>query len=179
MKPNRKSKLYARSLFTVAKKLDAISAVGESLSDLAVLVKKEPTFRGFIITHRITNEKKQSVIRSVLDGEIHPIVIEFLIVVMENKAFGLIAIVARTYRHLMAKESEVENMTIFSAVELSDAESKAIVEEIEQKSGKSLRWNSITDPSLIGGLKLRIGNVFLDGSISSRLNSLKESLLSQ
>lgn len=179
MKPDRKAKRYAQSLFAIAKECDAISPVAESLSALALLMKKEPVFREFIITRRITDDEKSSVIQSILADQIHPIVIEFLVIVIEDKAHGHVVAVARIYRHLMAKETEVENLTIYSADVLTEAESKAIVERIEKKSGKTLRWRSVTDPSLIGGLKLRIGNLFLDGSVSSRLNSLKESLLSQ
>ncbi len=179
MKHSRNVKQFALGVFTVAKNSSAIREVSTSLEEINALLKKEPALRAFVMTRRVSDRHKTIALRSMLENSLHPVVMELLLVLMEKKLVGILASVTRVYKHLMARESDVENLVIYSADDLGVDDVNAIVNILEQKSGKSLQWTTIKDPTLIGGLKIRIGNVFLDGSISSQLHHLKENLLTQ
>ncbi len=178
MKPNRKARHLAKSLYTVATSKHVVREVGDGLSLLAAVIKKEPECRALITTHRIDAEVKAKSIRSIFGKILHPIALEFLLLVSEEKLLKHVSDVAKIYQHLMAKDSPYESMEIYTAEEMSQDELQAVVKRVEDKTVKSLQWKNQVDSTLIGGIKLRIGNVFLDGSVSNRLTNLRESLLS-
>jgi len=179
MKPNRKARHLAKSLYTVATSKHVVREVGDGLSLLAAVIKKEPECRALITTHRIDAEVKAKSIRSIFGKILHPIAFRiFSFLVSEEKLLKHVSDVAKIYQHLMAKDSPYESMEIYTAEEMSQDELQAVVKRVEDKTVKSLQWKNQVDSTLIGGIKLRIGNVFLDGSVSNRLTNLRESLLS-
>jgi F-type H+-transporting ATPase subunit delta len=61
--------------------------------------------------------------------------------------------------------------------ELSDRESEELKESLESALGKSMDLSVKVDPNLIGGIKLRVGNKFMDASIQNQLENMRQSLL--
>jgi len=67
---------------------------------------------------------------------------------------------------------------ITSAAELSDAEKKALQDSLSKQFGVDLAFSFSVDPSLMGGLRVRVGDRLIDTSVASRLTALRESLAS-
>ena len=76
-------------------------------------------------------------------------------------------------REIVAKVNIPENRRVN---ELSDAEAKSIVQQIENASGRTVEATRSVDPSLIGGIVLRIGSHLADGSVRGRLERLRHEL---
>lgn len=74
---------------------------------------------------------------------------------------------------LIGYEMRRYTATIQSAQELTDAEKSEIRQKLEKKYGTGLIFEWHIDPSLIGGIKMRVGDDLIDGSISSRIDRLK------
>ncbi|MCH7522007.1 MAG: F0F1 ATP synthase subunit delta, partial [Candidatus Marinimicrobia bacterium] len=68
-------------------------------------------------------------------------------------------------------------LPVFTPQPLSQKELQALGGRVEQSLGRSLQVKGVTDPSLIGGIKLRLGNILVDGSIARRLELLREELV--
>jgi F-type H+-transporting ATPase subunit delta len=68
-------------------------------------------------------------------------------------------------------------VTITTAVALTDTQLKSIVDAVTKKYGKSFEFKEVVDPEVIGGIRLTIGSVQLDSTISHKLNQLKNQLL--
>jgi F-type H+-transporting ATPase subunit delta len=60
---------------------------------------------------------------------------------------------------------------------LSESESQELKQSLESALGKSMDLNIKVDPNLIGGIKLRVGNKFMDASIQNQLENMRQSLL--
>ncbi len=70
--------------------------------------------------------------------------------------------------------------TVYSVRELTDVEKTELENSFKKKfNKKSVAIENIVDPSIIGGLKIRVGNTIYDGSISGKLNRIKNRLVSQ
>jgi len=69
------------------------------------------------------------------------------------------------------------SVTAYVSNELSDTEIQKLKRSLESAFSKSMELHVNVDPSLIGGIKLRVGNKFMDASIQNQLNNMRQSLL--
>ena len=67
-------------------------------------------------------------------------------------------------------------MEVVTAKKMSPEEREEFVNKIEKKLSRQVNLDNILEPGIIGGAKFRIGNMIVDGSISSRLKNLEKAL---
>jgi ATP synthase F1 delta subunit len=82
--------------------------------------------------------------------------------------------IRRDFDELYAEERKLLPVTITSAVELDKDTINEITSKIEEQTGRKVELSTKVDPSVIGGLVMRVGNVVMDGSIRSRLERLRK-----
>jgi F-type H+-transporting ATPase subunit delta len=84
--------------------------------------------------------------------------------------------IAREYEALVAADEQILSVELTTAYELSDEEAAAIVQQIEQASGRRVEAARTVDPNLIGGLVLKAGSLEVDSSVRGRLDRLRRDL---
>lgn len=85
--------------------------------------------------------------------------------------------IAREFRRLVQRSSGVVEASVTAATELSPAEEAAIRERIEAMTGRRVELGVTVDPSLIGGVAVRVGDRMIDASVRGRLERLRERLV--
>lgn len=104
------------------------------------------------------------------------LVVNFLRLVVEKGRAGEIRAIASEFDDLIAAQAHVLDVEVTTAHELSEAEFRRIVSDIEQKSGRSVQATRAVDPDLIGGIVLQAGSLRLDASVRGRLDRLRQEL---
>jgi F-type H+-transporting ATPase subunit delta len=112
-------------------------------------------------------------------GGADELVRNFLRVVAEKGRGAQIGEIIRELEALYAAEQAVLNVELTTAYELSDAEAKEIVSQIEKASGRTVAASRSVDPNLIGGIVLKAGTRLADGSVRGRLNRLRQELVTR
>ena len=79
-------------------------------------------------------------------------------------------------RRLMRAEVAEKQVTVESAVPLDEATSSSVQQSLRQQYGQDLVFDFKTNPDLLGGMRVRVGNDVFDGSVKARLQRLQESL---
>ncbi|NOZ73925.1 MAG: ATP synthase F1 subunit delta [FCB group bacterium] len=177
MRPDKKSKTYVRALLKVAGDQDAIPAVGTSLRNVVELLRQEPVFKVVFHTRRIPSKDKLSLLRKTFAGTVHPIVLEFLILLVEERETMALPDVAKRYTRLQDEALNQIPLMIYSSEAISDDIREDLIRRLEASTGKTLKADAVIDPSLLGGIKLRLGNLYLDASLSKQLDQLKQFIL--
>jgi F-type H+-transporting ATPase subunit delta len=95
---------------------------------------------------------------------------------VEKGRGGEVAQVADEFERMAAAEEGELSVELTTAYELSDEEARAIVGQIEQRSGRKVEANRTVDPELIGGMVLQVGSRRVDASIRGRLEQLGRDL---
>jgi F-type H+-transporting ATPase subunit delta len=84
--------------------------------------------------------------------------------------------ILESYKRLLRLELEKHHAIVESAAELSSPTSSKIVSRLKQKYGADLTMEFHVDPSLLGGLRVRVGSDVWDGTVRNRLNLLQQQL---
>ena len=176
MKVERKAKQYATALLEVSRSINPVDEVHSSLGVLKELYKKEATFRIFFLSRRLNSDQKIEIIESILGDSCHSLIITLFAILSDNREQNLLLDIAEAYEVLRTDELQILGATIFTAESLSEDDYNSIRESLAKSTGKKVEIISEVNPDLVGGLKLRLGNLFIDGSIRGRLDSLKREL---
>jgi len=84
--------------------------------------------------------------------------------------------ILQNYKRLLRLEIEKRHATVESASELSSQNSSKILAKLKQRYGDDLTAEFRTDPTLLGGMRIRVGNDVWDGTVRNRLQQLQQQL---
>lgn len=177
MRLDRKANNYAQALFTVAREAHCVQEVRESLQVLAYLLRAEKLFLAFFQSRKITGAQKAGIVQGLLKERCHPVAAEFFGLLADAREWSRFRAIASIYETVARVHLNVVEVTAFSAVELKLQEQEHIRKALEKTLGRNATMKNVVDPSLIAGLKLRMGNLYLDGSIQHRMYQLRTALL--
>ncbi|GIV74872.1 MULTISPECIES: ATP synthase F1 subunit delta [Caldilinea] len=108
-----------------------------------------------------------------------PVEIANLLKVMADAGdLNLVEDVAARVAQVASGKAEAVKVEITSAIELTDDEKEQLRKRLTEEYGTGLIFSFSVDPSLMGGLRVRVGDRLIDNSIASRLAALRESIVS-
>jgi F-type H+-transporting ATPase subunit delta len=166
-------KRYAQAAFDIAKRDGTVAQWRSDLDDVAQVLSESAAAPVFM-DPKIPLERELSVLDRVLD--IQPLAKNFArLLVQKGRAADARAVAGAFDR--MADESEgIAQAEIVSAVDLSPEQLRSIETQLSQSLNKRVRATATTDPAIIGGLMVKVGDRLIDGSVRSRLRQLKREL---
>jgi F-type H+-transporting ATPase subunit delta len=100
----------------------------------------------------------------------------FLNLLIEKKRVDVLPDIAREVQVMVDREENISHGSVTSAVKLNKALLKKIQATLEKITGNKVILETQVDPSIIGGIVAKVGDLVLDGSIRTQLNGLKESI---
>ena len=167
------ARVYARSLFEVAKEQDKLDVVREQLGEIADAISKDRELQLFFFSPYFSTEEKKDGLAKVIEGA-EPAVLNFLELLVEKHRSPALFRIRTAYDELWEHENKLLPVTITSAVELDKDTLKEIGKKIEDNTGRTVNLTTKVDPNVIGGLVMRVGNIVMDGSIRARLERLRK-----
>jgi F-type H+-transporting ATPase subunit delta len=169
------ARVYARSLFEVAKEQDKLDVVREQLGQFADALDGDRELSIYFFSPYFSTTEKKDGLGKLLDG-VDPVVENFLSLLIENHRMPAVFRVRREYDALWEEENRRLPVTITSAVALDEATVKSIGDAIGRQTGQQVELTANVDPDVLGGLIVRVGNSILDASIRNRLENLRRSV---
>jgi len=168
---------YAAALYNVAAQQEDIKEVNRRLSYIRDVLKAVPVFGQLLLTHRVSYSDKLTILSKVMGDSISGLEKDLISHLLEVGHFMLFNAVVKRFEYLVASDSNMVHVQITTAKTISETEAASFLEKIEKQLNKTVSIQMELDPSLIGGVKLRVGNTLIDSSISGRLQKLRDSLV--
>jgi F-type H+-transporting ATPase subunit delta len=166
------ARVYARSLFEVAKEHGKLDLVKEQLAAFADALEQNRELAIFFFSpYFSTEEKKRGLARAVVDAD--PAFLNFLELLIENHRMPVIFRTRRQYDALWDEENRRLPVEVTSAVALDPAVAEELGAKLREQTGQNVELTSHVDPDILGGIVLRVGNSILDASIKNRLQQLR------
>ena len=171
------AKRYALALFEAgdhAGRLEVLDAQAKQL----VSIFHDPLVRRFAGHPRIAAASKKQVLADKLGGQFDPLLLNLIRVLVDKNRISALTEILQWFDRLTDQASDIEDVTIRSAVELTPAQRDQIVELSRRFSEyHNLRVETQVDPLLLGGVEVKIGGHFvLDGTVSRRMHELRDRL---
>ena len=172
MKNNREVNKYARAVFAVADSSRQMSEVSQHLNTLLTVYKTSPDLRLFLQSRRIPLENKSQILQVVLKDILTEYGFELLFQLLNDGRIQILEEIIKRVQFLIDSKSGAMKVTVSTTSPLNDNELNDLASGIEKKLEKKIEMESVVDPDILGGVKFRIGNTIIDGSIATRLQKL-------
>ena len=176
MKNNREVNKYAGAVFAVAEGSGQLSDVSQHLNTLLTAYKTSQDLRLFLQSRRIPLENKFKILKVVLEDVLSEFGFELLVQLLNDGQIQLLEEIIKRVLFLIDNKSGATKVTVTTSSLLNENEFDELVTGIEKKLEKKIEMESVVDTKIIAGVKFRIGNTIIDGSIATRLQKLEYSL---
>lgn len=166
---------YALALADEAARSGAVEAVDADLARLhdAARVSRDLTLA--LGSPVVPREKKRRVLDALLPDQ-SPTTARFLDLLFAKEREGIVADVAEAYTALRDAQNGIVEAHVRVPAALSDADADALAASLKGRTGTDVRLSVTVDPSLIGGIVVRIGDTVYDGSVRQQLARMRERL---
>jgi ATP synthase F1 delta subunit len=168
-------KEYGKALFLLAKEEDLTDTMREELLMLDAVIKEEPSYLKLIDIPAIPKEERLSLIGEALCG-LNRHIVSFVKLLAERHLSHSLPLAIAVFLEEYDREYGIERVEAVSAVEMTQRQIDALRARIEAETKKTVIIKNTTDPSILGGIKLRYSGIQLDGSLRSRLDDIEKTL---
>lgn len=168
------AKRYAKALYDVAIEKQSVLEVEAELRAVASSITGDRDVLKFISSPNVSVSTKLSVLDAVKEKVSEP-VLNTVKLLIERGRVEILDAVVDSYLDLEASSLGMVNARVYSAYELNEVEKQAVSKEFGDRINKQLRIENIVDKSLIGGLKVVIGDTVYDGSLAGQLKRIEQS----
>ena len=170
-------KKYAGALYNIAVQQEDVKEVSKRLKFISAVLKAVPELNQLLITRRVSSKNKFAILNKVLEGRISVLEKDLIFHLLEDGHFLLFNEIVKRFDYLVETDSNVVKVRITSPQVLPEEEIQKISSRVENQLNKKVAIYTETDPALLGGIKLRIGNTLIDSSVSNRLMKLRNTLV--
>ncbi len=168
---------YATAVFELALDAGAIDSVSADLQKFDALLDDSADLTRLVRSPVFTAEAQSKALAAVIDkAGIGGLAAQFLKVVTSNRRLFAIRDIIKAYRALVARHKGEVTAHVTVAEPLSDAHRDEIRNTLNAVTGKDVRVDMKVDPSIIGGLVVKIGSRMVDSSLRTKLNGLKHAM---
>jgi len=167
---------YAEALFRVAKQGN-LAAWSEVVSELAQ-IGSHPDALAFAANPNVVAADVASTLVSLLKSPVTAEVNNFVTMLVENGRVVLLPEIAAQFEVLKNADMGAADAVIASAFEISAQQVADLVASLEKKFGRKLNPTVTVDPSLIGGVRVVVGDEVLDTSVRAKLQQMHVALAS-
>lgn len=172
------SQVYGEALFGLAVESGKLAVFSEELEAVLQILQENPQYRAILEHPQVNGPEKLEVFDRVFAGRVSDEVTGFFHILLQKGRFHDLEAILAYFQEKQLEHDKIGVAWVTSAVELSGAQKKKIADRLLSTTDfVSMQMHYETDPALIGGLKIRIGDRVVDSSILNKLNGMKSELL--
>jgi F-type H+-transporting ATPase subunit delta len=173
------SQVYARSLYELADEAggrEKILEVGQELEQICELARGDRAFREFLGSPIVDNKRRAETLASVFADRITDLTLRFLLVLNAKGRLGHLEAIGESYDQLVHAAFGRIEVDVYTAGPIAPEQLAVIQTRIGESLGKEAVLYPYEDPSMIAGIRLRVGDQLIDGSVASRLRRMRQTL---
>ena len=168
---------YATALFELARDEKSVDAVRADLDKFEAMLNESADLKRLVRSPVFAADAQSKALSAVLaKAGIAGISANFLKVLTANRRLFAVTDVIRAFRALVARFKGEATADVTVAEKLSDKNLDALKTALKSVTGKDVALNVNVDPSIIGGLVVKLGSRMVDSSLRTKLNSIKHAM---
>ncbi len=168
---------YAAALFDLAKDSSKISEVEADLNKFQSMLDMSDDLKSLVRSPVISTDDQSKAMGAILaKAGIGGLAANFFKLIAGNRRLFAAQDIIKAYRAISAKERGEVTADVTSAVALNDAQTAELKKALKASVGKDVTLSAHVDPSLLGGLIVKVGSRMVDSSLRTKLQNLKVQL---
>lgn len=176
----RIARTYAEALMNVADKRDQAEAVGEELHSLLNDVfRAEPRLEALLATPAIKRGTKEPLIRRAFEGKSSDLVLDFLLTLNKHDRLDLLRNIYFAYREIRDVRVKRIRVVVRTVVPLTEEQQAELKRTLEATTKLEPVLDMRIDPDLLGGMIVQVGDDVFDGSVRTRIETIRNQLLAR
>lgn len=177
--PDALARIYAASLFSLARKEggpERSEEVQGELEDILELARSNAQFGEFLASLILSAKERKGSLEKILKGRVSDLTYKFLQVLNEKGRLGHLSPIVSAYEQMVQHAYGRVEVDVYTAAPIDQQEVANIRDRLKSMLGKDPVIHAYTDESMIGGLRLQIGDQLIDGSVRTQLRKLRDNL---
>jgi F-type H+-transporting ATPase subunit delta len=171
------AKRYAKALFAVGQEEGKSQSYSEALAALGEFLENVPEAMDGMTNLLYPMELRQKVMAQLIDAvQADTILTNFLNLLVEKKRADILPEIASAFQFLVDADQNISQGKVITVTELSGDLQAKVQATLENITGKKVILSTEVDPSIIGGIVAKVGDMVMDGSIKTQLAGLNESI---
>lgn len=171
------AKAYGKTLYELAVECESVEQILDEITTLRQAFEENPQFLTLMSTPNLTKQERVGIIDETFGGKIHIYLLNFLKVLVENGTSHEFMDAAKQFRREYNWENGIETVTVTSAVALGAEQESALTEKLSKLTGKTIHLEKKVDPSVMGGIRLQMEGLQMDGTVKNKLDAIRSQLL--
>ena len=168
---------YANAVFELARDQKAVDAVSSDLAGLRRAVETSPDLARLVRSPVFSAEDHAKALKAILEKMgAHPLTIKFVLLLAQKRRLFVLNQIITAYESLVAKSRGETEAEVTSARHLQDDEIAELKAVLKSKLGKEPRLHAKVDPTLLGGLIVKVGSRMIDSSLRTKLDGLRAAM---
>jgi F-type H+-transporting ATPase subunit delta len=144
---------------------------------MGTIIRGSRPLRRFLESPVVSRPRKKAVVKELFGASVAPAVLGFVNLLVDKQREGELPGIIEQFARLRDERLGIVGAEVASAVDLSSAQQEQIVRQLKQYTRKDVRLETRRDPSLRGGIIVRIGDTVLDASVRRQLERLRDQLV--
>ncbi len=165
--------VYGKALMGLATKAGVVDQMVDQLDSFVDVLGQLPSLRHALESPRIGFAEKESLIDKAIRDKASPEFLNFVKVVCRKGRADCFAAIRDAVQLMHDEMSNRIQATMITAIPVNDGLRQQVAEQMSQVLGKQVTMATQVDPTIIGGLVVRIGDTVYDGSVTNQLNQIR------
>jgi F-type H+-transporting ATPase subunit delta len=168
-------KRYAQAAFKLALEKGELDSWQASLGEIADITTDEKLMA--LLEHpKLPFAAKKALLEERL-GKINPLALNLAYLLVRKDRLGIAGDISQQYNRLLDTHYGIEHVEVITALPLGDEDRERISSRFGEITGRKVVIDAEVDPSIVGGIKAKIGDTLIDGSVKSKLGALRKNLV--
>jgi F-type H+-transporting ATPase subunit delta len=168
-------KRYAQAAFKLALEKEELDSWQVSLRKIAEITTDEKIVN-LLENPKLSFETKKAILAEFL-GKTNPLALNLAYLLVHKDRLGSAGDISQQYDRLLDSYRGIEHVEVITALPLDDEDREKISSRFGEIIGRKVIIDAQVDPFIVGGIKARIGDTLIDGSVKGKLGALRKSLV--
>ena len=171
------AKVYASALLEIAHEKNAVAKIEEELAFISELLKNDQDLMRYLSAPGITKESKKQFIEKVFGRELSELMVTFLKVLIDNGRQQDIIDINIAFGELIDIVNNRQKIKLITSIKLDSEIINRIKMSLEDRFNNNIVVEEVVDPSILGGIIVKVDDLIIDASLKNDLLKLREKLL--
>jgi len=170
------AKGYAEALLALARARRETVSVEAELRLVGQLLKRDSDLRRALRDPDVPEEHRGEMVQQTLAGTVGELVTGHLVTMTQHGKGRLIGDMIESYLDDAIATSDTITAEVHAVIPLDDEETARLEHALTRRFGKPVRVQALVDPSVMGGLLIRVGNELVDATVKARLHDVRKAM---